>query len=56
MPGTCSWPLGNGETLDFSFQARAMYPVRAKGVSSRAYSYYQPEISGETLSSDIVVK
>jgi len=45
-----------GDTLDFSFQARAMYPVRAKGVASKAYSYYQPEISGETLSSDIVVR
>jgi CD109 antigen len=45
-----------GETLNFSFQARAMYPVRAKGVSSQAYAYYQPEIAGETLSSDIVVR
>jgi CD109 antigen len=45
-----------GDQLDFSFQAMAMYPVRAKGVASRAYSYYQPEISGETLGSDIVVK
>jgi CD109 antigen len=45
-----------GDTIDFSFQARAMYPVRAKGVSSKAYAYYQPDISGETLSSGIVVK
>jgi len=45
-----------GDTLDFSFQARAMYPVKAKGVSSEAYAYYQPEITGETLSSDIVVR
>lgn len=45
-----------GETLNFSFQARAMYPVRAKGVSSQAYAYYQPEITGETLSHDIVVR
>ncbi len=45
-----------GDTVDFTFQARAMYPVRAKGVSSKAYAYYQPEISSETLGSDIVVR
>jgi CD109 antigen len=45
-----------GDTLGFSFQARAMYPVRAKGVSSQAHAYYQPEISGETLSGDIIVR
>jgi CD109 antigen len=44
-----------GDTLSFDFQAVALYPVKAKGVSSQAYSYYQPEISGETLSSDITV-
>jgi CD109 antigen len=44
-----------GDTLNFSFKARAMYPVKAKGVSSQAYAYYQPEITGETLSGDIVV-
>lgn len=44
-----------GDTISFTFQAQAMYPVRAKGVASQAYSYYQPEISGETLGTDIVV-
>jgi CD109 antigen len=44
-----------GDRLSFSFEVKAMYPVRAKGVSSRAYSYYKPEISGETLSRDMVV-
>ena len=44
-----------GDRLSFSFQVKAMYPVSAKGVSSRAYSYYKPEISGETLSRDMVV-
>ena len=44
-----------GDTLDFSFKAIAMYPVKAKGVSSQAYAYYQPEITGETLGSDITV-
>ena len=44
-----------GDVLDFSFEAQAVYPVKAKGVSSQAYSYYQPEINGETLGSDIIV-
>ncbi len=48
--------LFSGDTLNFSFKARAMYPVRAKGVSSQAYAYYQPEITGETLSDDVVVR
>jgi CD109 antigen len=47
--------LFSGDVLEFDFQARAMYPVKAKGVSSTAYAYYQPEITGETLSSDITV-
>jgi len=32
-----------------------MYPVKAKGVSSQAYSYYKPEIRGETLGQGMVV-
>ena len=44
-----------GDTLDFSFKAQAVYPVKAKGVSSQVYFYYQPEITGETLGSDITV-
>jgi len=48
--------LKPGDTLDFSFQAVAVYPVKAKGVASQAYAYYQPEITGETLSVDITVK
>jgi CD109 antigen len=44
-----------GESLDISFQVRALYPVKAKGVSSQAYSYYKPEIRGESLSESITV-
>ncbi|MBE9477955.1 MAG: hypothetical protein IMY81_01775 [Chloroflexi bacterium] len=44
-----------GDSISFSFQVRAKYPVKAKGVCSQAYSYYQPEIKGETLSEDITV-
>ncbi len=44
-----------GDKMAFSFKVIALYPVKAKGVSSQAYSYYQPEISGETLSQPITV-
>ncbi len=44
-----------GDVVAFSFNARAMYPVKAKGVSSQAYSYYKPEIRGETLGQGMVV-
>ncbi|HLC23039.1 MAG TPA: alpha-2-macroglobulin family protein, partial [Dehalococcoidia bacterium] len=44
-----------GDTIHFSFDVKARYPVKAKGVSSQAYSYYKPELSGETLGQDMVV-
>jgi CD109 antigen len=44
-----------GDSISFSFQARALYPVRAKGVASQAYSYYNPQWRGETLSDAIAV-
>ncbi len=44
-----------GDLVSFSFKLKATYPVKAKGVTSQAYSYYQPEIKGETLSEDITV-
>jgi CD109 antigen len=44
-----------GDSVSFSFQAKALYPVRAKGVVSDAYSYYRPEWRGETLSGDMAV-
>jgi CD109 antigen len=44
-----------GDSISLSFQVRASYPVKAKGTGSQAYSYYQPEIRGETLSEDITV-
>jgi CD109 antigen len=44
-----------GEQITFDFDAKAMYPVKAKGVSSQAYSYYKPEMKGETLSKEIIV-
>ena len=44
-----------GDLIAFSFSVKAMYPVKAKGTSSQVYSYYTPEIKGETLSTDITV-
>ncbi len=44
-----------GDSISFSFEVKATYPVKAKGVSSQAYSYYKPEIKGETLSEEITV-
>ncbi len=44
-----------GDKVSFSFDVRALYPVTAKGVSSQAYSYYNPDIKAETLSQGIIV-
>jgi CD109 antigen len=45
-----------GEQISFDFQVRALYPVKAKGVTSTAYSYYKPDIKGEVLSAAVIVK
>jgi CD109 antigen len=45
-----------GQQLSFGFQVRALYPVKAKGVLSTAYSYYQPDIKGETLGAAVTVR
>jgi CD109 antigen len=45
-----------GQTITFDFQVKALYPVKAKGVTSTAYSYYKPDIKGETLSAAVTVK
>ncbi|MFO8009293.1 MAG: alpha-2-macroglobulin family protein [Dehalococcoidia bacterium] len=44
-----------GDKVNFSFDVQARYPVKAKGTTSEAYSYYKPELSGESLSRDITV-
>ncbi|MCJ7769466.1 MAG: hypothetical protein MUO92_03195 [Dehalococcoidales bacterium] len=44
-----------GDSLSFSFKVQAMFPVKAKGVTSLAYSYYQPDIRGETLGEEVTV-
>jgi CD109 antigen len=44
-----------GDVVSFNFDVKALYPVKAKGVVSEAYSYYNPEIRGETLGEAVVV-
>ena len=45
-----------GDKISFDFQVKALYPVKAKGVTSSAYSYYKPDIKGETLGAAVTVK
>jgi CD109 antigen len=45
-----------GDRVSIRFQVKALYPVKAEGVTSRAYSYYQPEMRGETLGKDVTVR
>jgi CD109 antigen len=45
-----------GQQIAFSFQVRALYPVKARGVTSTAYSYYTPDIKGETLGPEVTVQ
>jgi CD109 antigen len=45
-----------GDKISFTFNVKAMYPVKAQGVASQAYSYYKPEIRGETLSKAVTVR
>ncbi|MFC1865294.1 alpha-2-macroglobulin family protein [Chloroflexota bacterium] len=47
--------MQTGDSLSFSFKVRAEFPVKAKGVTSQAYSYYQPELRGETLGEEVTV-
>jgi CD109 antigen len=44
-----------GDKISFGFQVVALHPVKAKAVSSLAYSYYKPELRGETLGQEITV-
>ncbi|HVC32044.1 MAG TPA: alpha-2-macroglobulin family protein [Chloroflexota bacterium] len=46
--------LPNDE-LTVSFQAKALYPVRAKASPSQVYSYYRPDWKGESLGGAIEV-
>ena len=45
-----------GDTVSFTCQARALYPVKAKSTVSSAYSYYTPDWKGEVLSQAVTVQ
>ncbi|MDZ4246393.1 MAG: alpha-2-macroglobulin family protein, partial [Dehalococcoidia bacterium] len=47
--------MSPGEKLSLSFDIKALFPVRAEGTATLAYSYYNPEQRGEALSKNIVV-
>jgi len=47
--------MAPGESIEFSFEVRALYPVRAKGAVSQAYSYYTPEWKGEMVGAAMTV-
>ncbi len=44
-----------GESISFSFDVLALYPVRGKGAASQAYSYYNPDMRGEEISGGLTV-
>jgi CD109 antigen len=44
-----------GDRLNFEFRVKALYPVKARGAASQAYSYYRPEIAAEALGKDITI-
>ncbi|MBN1368616.1 MAG: hypothetical protein JW954_00080 [Dehalococcoidaceae bacterium] len=44
-----------GDTIAFDFQVKALYPVKAMGVTSAAFAYYKPDIRGEDLSEAVTV-
>jgi CD109 antigen len=48
--------MKSGQQITFDFQVKALYPVKAKGVTSTAYSYYKPDIKGETLGAAVTVR
>jgi CD109 antigen len=47
--------LAKDSALEFLFQVRALYPVRAEGPISRAYEYYDPDVQASTTGPSIVV-
>ncbi|MBU7004531.1 MAG: alpha-2-macroglobulin, partial [Theionarchaea archaeon] len=47
--------LERGEELEIQFNIVALFPVRAKGGTSTAYSYYKPEVKTEARGQDFDV-
>ena len=44
------------ESISLEFAARAVHPVRAKATTSEVYSYYNPDMRGESLGGAITVE
>ena len=44
------------ESITLEFAARAVHPVRAKATTSEVYSYYNPDMRGESLGGAITVE
>ncbi len=47
--------LTRDETVRFTFQVRALFPIKAAAVTSKAYDYYQPEDQGLDQGSPVTV-
>ena len=47
--------LARGEAVEFSFQMRALYPVRSAGPVSRVYEYYDAEVQAYHCHLPVVV-
>ena len=47
--------LASGEAVEFSFQMRALYPVRSEGPVSRVYEYYDTEVQAYHCHLPVVV-
>ncbi len=47
--------MSPGDSLQLTFDAVALYPVRAQPVTSQVYSYYNPDWRGETLGQSVTV-
>ena len=48
--------LESGETIEFRFQVRALFPVKAIVGTSTAYSYYETDLRAEVAGPNIVVE
>ncbi len=48
--------MAPGDEVSFTFQAKALYPVRGKGAAAAVYSYYTPQWRGETVSQALTVQ
>ncbi|MDK2911071.1 MAG: antigen [Methanolobus sp.] len=44
-----------GEEIRFNIHMKALFPVKAVGQESRAYSYYNPQVSAEANGTDMTV-